>query len=1332
MSGLTSYFVGSSQPDKPPDVEIQKLERKKATTKDLLKIIQGIESDKNLSAEHADGELEEEMKFLFGIMNQYKFIFPLNSSRLYEVCIFKKLLLRVEEMEEETTDVFSIYYLLSLVIHWQEKYFDENYISKLRELLFKLKTDLGQLPGTSKLAFRESLNLTYLHEILKKENEEVGTHYLQQIEQYFQDNYPQQAIISIQTNHYLYNYLEMLQKIWCDVVEADPICTWPAFMSTMQMHHNMLEGFKKWKSKCECVKKEYSQEDETNKKISNLLDDLIQAIGHIIKHMDPDGESKSLKYAGKDIEKIMQAIMKLQEIFNKTEGPHFNYGHFHVYESYFHAKLKDNHDQERSIELLDAPNQTYDAKECTRKFLVPSAYEDTTTLVVPMDFCQSLNHVFKVSESGSVILSQDPVCQEIITSTLNNFGINLRQSKPIDKVEGNKHFMCSLGIITDSDYSAYLSHFTPLSYSKTKQQGSWDITLDTMASIEKSGHKDLNASNSLNMLFEDDPQQLPANVKGYLLQKFLSNCFFEFCRPLNRSMYSEGFVDKLKSKFERKLMSERWDSCARISEIVSETRPDITSEFVFRKFYGDMTFFEIQVTLSTYDTDSAENTELKQESTVQKQSLLDYAKQSLSDIANKMKSLTQTGTDVSQDMKDDTTSSEELQLQIKKDVDNYLEKYRSIKSQTDTGERNTRMQQLLEDAKKIKEHHDKAKLVLEKRTTGKMQKMLSLGEEINKLEDAAKQEALDKLQPKVNEIQKDQVILDEFTKKQAELRQLIFLISIEFVERGQGVGRTAEDVELRQGQRLENDDGGKGPARTTSPPQYDAIGSSVGLNDRGGNGGASPILGSDTSIPAATPSVPSTGVGLFGAQTARIDIGSGSDTAAAGSSTNTSPQPRSTFAGPAKAGKSLLPLPSANQRQNTPEQIVGIQNATSLQNLALGTNEGSSAAEHVKSEEIFSGMNLFKGEEDAESKLLEMGSSEDATPAPAQAPTPAPTPAPTLAPAAAARPKVHGPGNEKLKQIAPIEKILEYSYNFNAAQLASLSIDTSVIDNLYKSINLSPQPTVHEISRGRSEGGKDSVFRQNMSAYYAYYQKHEKEYEWRKLHLFVVLHTTQNISRRAEQILRILGNPDAKNAQIQKECEEKEFKDIILPGWINEEYLNEIISKTQQYVPGQTLTTKEIFNFATKFDYFKPQTPEMDQIKLKVKFLLLIQVSKKIIGDAANTRKKQIKERDTNHSQVTGNWLFTQPSAWCDDGADESPPESARVCCMCGMCPSVVQNAQKTGLLVYGTAPPAHPLVNTFSTHPVYAAPSRLVFAAAPMPGMVPGTQAQQVYILRL
>ena len=273
-----------------------------------------------------------------------------------------------------------------------------------------------------------------------------------------------------------------------------------------------------------------------------------------------------------------------------------------------------------------------------------------------------------------------------------------------------------------------------------------------------------------------------------------------------------------------------------------------------------------------------------------------------------------------------------------------------------------------------------------------------------------------------------------------------------------------------------------------------------------------------------------------------------------------------------------------------------------------------------------------------------------------------------------------------------------------------------------------------------------------MSAYYAYRVLHRSQYLWLDLHAFIVLHSTYEISNGAEQIFRIFCNRNAKNTEIERECELNKFEKIILPTWIDEKYLDFRIKNLPTILlDNKSIEQKEIFKFATRFPYFQPQTPEMDKIKLKVKFLLLIHLGKKILQQRANGNEeitKPVTEKQiVGPSQGGSLSLFPQPSAWCDDGADEGPAESARVCCRCGMCPGVVE---KTDLLVYHTAPPTHPLLDTCSTHPLlntcsthpflntcsthfgYSVPSRFVFAPAATQGMVPGTQAQQVYILRL
>ena len=1295
MQAFTSYMKRSSEPDRRPDDEMETLERKKATTQVLLEIIQGIELTSNLSAEHPDKKLQDDMEFLFSIMNQYKFIFPFNSSRLYEVCIFKKLLLRVREMEQTTHDVFSINHLLYLVIRWHEKDvdIDNGYILKLKRLLHQINNDVQELNSSSKLAFKESLNLNYLHRIFS----ETGKHHLKQIEQEFQDNWPQQAIVSIQTNHYLYNYLEMLQKIWCDIVEVPPICTWPAFNSTMQMHHNMLERFEEWKSQCEEVEKEYTKKNDTDEANLKLLDELTQEINSIITHMDPQKGSKSLKYAGKYIERIMSVIMNLRDSKEKKlrdlkDDDGAKHGHFDVYKSYFHAKLNDNHDQARQIFILDSDLsfRIDDVKRYTKMLLIPSAYHHHLSLNVPTQFYDHVNNVFTVNERGSVILNRDPICQEIITWTLNNFGINLRQDKDINTVEAQNQCRSSLGIIGNSDSNKYLPYFMHLHYHKDKAQGSWDITRDMIESIPQGMHEAVNATNSLNMFFEDDPLGLPPHVRKYLLEKFILHCFFEFCPPLDAEGLSTTKIVEMKSVFERNLMSARWDSCERIARIMSTKTTPITANSVFKTVYGDLTIFEAGITMKICAKDPTEKTETTEQDIVKKRSWFDFAKESVIKTQEMIKRLMQTGTKVSQDMKDETMPGKQFLIDIEEKRKEYFKRLDDIQNQADDSDKNASMQNLLEDANASYVNYDRLLLIYETEIESSQLEIRKLQNAMDKLTGADKDTAEKKLEAMVDKTNQDQEIFKKVISELNDLGVLVSFIEVkseeirESVVDNAGGEETAGNMQPRQVRDLVISNGDNSPAITTSQSRDEANDSSVGSNDGGGNGGAPPTLRSDTSTSATAPMLPVSELGSFGTQNARIGIGSDSNTANGNIQTSDLPD---------------------------------------LEHVLLG----SSAATPVKSERSSSPMNPSAGAKQAKPVFPEMDSRKAATLAGTPAPTPAPsaaaaTLAPTPAPAAAAETERENPANAQLKPIAPIDKILAYSHDTLASYFTDLIIDETKIAEFWDDIGLPPQQIITEAVTHKSQQPKDYDFKTNMTAFYAFYTQNKDKFEFTGGHVFVVVHSTTRIASLAKIFLRVLGNNGVSPNKIQQACGTEDFKRMQLPTWVNDTYVDSKIKKLKHVTLDQNSRTQEEILNLQEFDYFKGV--ENQERRLKVKFLLLLELLKSELAETADKRKTELNKETARNTQKVTRGLFTQPSAWCDDSADDSPPESARVCCRCGRCPDVVQNAQKTGLLAYGTAPPTHPFL--------YPAPSRLVFAAAPMHGMVPGTQAQQVYILRL
>jgi hypothetical protein len=220
-----------------------------------------------------------------------------------------------------------------------------------------------------------------------------------------------------------------------------------------------------------------------------------------------------------------------------------------------------------------------------------------------------------------------------------------------------------------------------------------------------------------------------------------------------------------------------------------------------------------------------------------------------------------------------------------------------------------------------------------------------------------------------------------------------------------------------------------------------------------------------------------------------------------------------------------------------------------------------------------------------------------------------------------------------------------------------------------------------------------------------------------------------------------------------------------MPQWITDAYLDDVLPllpmPTQVQKDGSNMTDVSfVLNLEQSGVFDKGGLKDDPTNILKARYLLYIVLTELGIQEQEESRKILIESQKSNDAPTSNTprqgpgakGLFTQPTAWCDESADEDPPESARVCCRCGMCPSVVQNAEKTGLLAYGTAPPTHPLLNACSRHPLlnacsrhpllnaclthsgYSVPRRFVFAPAATPGMVlgmvPGTPAQQVYML--
>lgn len=1286
----------SSPPDKTPaDDSKDSLKLSIATPRILLDIIAKIEDNFQEDSIFQE-EFVPEMELLFGVIDQYKFLFPFQSSRLYEVCVFKKLLMQVDEQHFGST-TFSYMSLITTVLRKQKHEFDQEFRDKVYKLLMSLVDDLQYWTGGDLDIFQNSLNLPYLH-VVASQN---GKNHLKQIEQLFQDEYPSQAMASIQTNHFLYVYLEMLHRIWSFVVDAEPICTWPAFNSTMQMHHDIQKNLETWRGKSLDIIKQKEglahteqNTDDYVKEFIAILTYIDTEISEIIEHMK---NKACLKYRGKRIRRIQINVMKLwygrhtRKFLDSDDV-------LPVYIAYCVVKCNDNNDT--TPEFKDSKEMLLtddNVKKITQALLTPSAYPNYKEIYFPEEYINCMNDLFTVKTDGNVVLNQNPTCQQIINLTLANFGIILRPGSSVDDLEEQrKQVKSSLGIIPSLSDSESLIRHRRMPFQKTKFEGSWDITVDTESSLLIISTKELSLQDPLNMFFDDNVLELSQNEKMCLLIKFITSNFFEYRQTEELEFLSEEYVQENFNEFQQKRLGDRLDSCLRV--IRDELNGEYKTELIpmYKKLYGGFDECDASLFLESEEggsgTTSEESTEEKGNNDTS-QGLMGYAKQ----IANSLAGLWQGSKASSEAPVSKEHENDNLQLQVanlEKQIDSFIHR-------SNTGN------DVQKECSSIISSLNKLYADLQSKHQGILQKAFEIfnspGYNSGNTEKVKLfHEARDKL--KVIQAQMVKVLtmrsrFEEYfsSPQQSKTDEGSFLGSLLPKFRTWEIGiddsegslneREGEDVPVDGAQsRQENFSALPGDVRTNSETpgtQHNTPQPRGSAKKTGGNMFEVKLFNTPSDEEAGTAIIDETSQGK-GDHNLRL------------SNMKTVPNP------------SNITNPNIDTTFTKSQPVA----AGGLKTLVAVAPHGFGKI--VKSEPGFLPQ-LVSAQSRASPSVLNVSSG-------IQSPQDV-----TTAPAGVPRQKASNGGN--LLPIAPIEKIENFLHGFIIRNQFSIEEFKKLLNTrpIFKGI------FPDDITEYPGLGKADKVYKQNIIGLGLYEHSKRETWEFLPAHAFLFVNSTKDIRKSAEHMLHLFIQGDTKEAWDDRQsfCSGQTFSDIRLPTWVNEDYLD----KWREQLPIKDnksigIDVQYLESFPTWPIFQDPKKKLNDSpTKLKLRFLLYIALTKIGLLDIEKERLQQIAK------QPTGQGMFTQPSVWCDNDTNESTWKNRPVCCRCGMCsaqPGVVQNTRNTDFLVYCTAPPTHPLLSTFRTQAAYSTQNRLpVFAAAPMQAMVPGTQTHQIYIWR-
>lgn len=1255
------WVIALPMSDATPETLIRALdlEYKIASPTIVLEIIQEIENNFLRDNNEGDEEFVHRMELLFGIIDQYKFLFPFKASRLYEVCFFKKLLLRVyEEETSKGNNGFCFGRLIMIVLEKQKHEFGNEFYKNVYKLLHDLIQDLDMLTEDTKKTFQSSLNLEYLHYIAS----ETGKNHLKAIEQCFQEKRPDQAMASIQTNHFLYSYLEMLHRIWSFAVDVEPICTWPAFNSTMQMHHDIIQNLQIWFQNCTNMIDEHlikiknmkadkpdTSDEDSETKIIKIVHNISQEIGFIVGRMHGDA---CLKYAGENLEKIQEFVMTLW-CYHHPDSNKFSNDLSSVYRAYCEVKCHDNKDKILQFKPNNGLELTEDnVKTVTQAMLKPSAYLDFTWIDVPDSYMEHLDELFTVKTGGNVVLSKDPICQQIINLTLANFGIILRHNSSFDdSKELQKYVKASLGIITQSSDDAYLDYFRRMPFQKKKIQGSWDITLDTEDSLSKISIMPLHDNHPLYMFFDDDGLDLSGSHKMWLLSKFISSRFFEFCKPLKSNNLPAERTDDLFNSFQQTIVKQRFVSCKQIADEESTDDDPIGTVRMYERLY------------STYDGC---------EKSIGLQ--IEYGKSSIE-------------SEGSTEMKTGNNTPKGFMRAIFETLGTGLVKLVGLSQQ------------------EVSEPPDATFENIEQIDTA-LQRGKELKGEAEELATAARNEA---------DQGKQRDLYAQCVSKKRELDQICTqVISFLKFKRDEQMSQMIEQSRSSQSDTSNSISELVGALNTVDLKLRDAL-------DLQGEYGTWSLHDKPSEASTGLPLMPSRRESVSNQNqiddTTRFSSMGASVTGNTDSmSSSSSPRTQIISSDARGMSETLQAETPRNSRQFLPSTPAL---APAGEGSGVGDTERVSAGTGSKSMKKEPDTEIEEIDERVDNsldfnKLDKMNFKED------------PEPVSDFNVA------LELSSNKQSLPIAPINQMEKDISNYvpNGKEFSDQEMNRLLARPEFREIFLPEQ--MKGFDPNQRKKSIDNECKLNILAYFnECLQKYKDEFQFSPAHAFVLVNSTNEIRGLARRALVVFNKQtDQGKLDLTSFCLGPNFKEFNIPYWINEKYLSDVLQLLP--MPKQDLDV----NYILKFDslsMFKKGSLNRPDIKLKARFLLYIGLAEKGIQESEAVESKKTPPRKSKNGKTTNQksnskGLFTQSPAWCDDSAVEGPPESTRVCCRCGMCCNVVRDAEKTDLLAYRTAPPAHPLVHTFSTHPAYSAPSRLVFAAAPMPG----TPAQQVYILRL
>jgi len=1349
------------------DPRVLELESKLASPGTLLHIIEKIESNFLGENQLDNAKIEQDIELLFNIIDQYKFLFPLKASRLYEVCFFKKLLMRLcEENDLGSHDTFSFHHLITIVLRKQKEELGTPFCARIEKLLEPLEQDLQVMIREDGDVFQKSLNIQYLHELAS----ETGKNYLKKIEQSFQDNRAEQAMASIQTNHFLYIYLEMLHKIWSFVTGVEPICTWPAFNSTMQMHHDIYIKLYEWSMKC--VDFRHQEEDkfsnkfvdeDTKQKFENMEPYLISMENQIVLIMNHMKHRRFLRYAGEAIKELQNVVLQLYTYLHRPNQSYTN-SIFDVFIFYCKAKCNDNDDEMLSFDFSKDLSVTDDddVKRVTQAILRPSTYKDHGVIDVPTSYHTHVDKLFTVIR-GNLVLSKDPTCQLIINLLLTNFGITIQETVSLaDSEERRKCVKASLGIITNSSDDVFLNYFQEIPFQRTKQEGSWEITVDTEDSLSKidAHQKDaLDPNSYFNMFFDDDVLELSQNKKMYLLRKFISCRFFEIPEHSTDGEESMHTFDEL----QEKIFDVRLRASIRILQAESTDVSEDAVVAMYQRLYGAFDACEglilanMSSRTSRIESTDGINLETNQHKSEWSLGLGALFTKMGDAVRNFVMPSIAEGSELLANSTEDLEHSDVLLEKARKLHDQCKELAQKAAIEKDK----TKKDEFEVEYSKIRENVCKICEDLIPFLQSKYEKQVSFIQ--------TKAETMDSMQIKKDEKseyhKKFMQSMHEMEQTGSQLHQAKELLHDygrwEFYnERIRGGGYNNQRLVLggRMSNANDTDHASEFPSPTTFSTDMTAGAQRGNLSSRDHENLISERSAlretarrnaSLSSLESLFSDAQSSSAPVLTTLTGKLATGNHSLL------TNAAVSPLQ-VEGPARRDASLASseslvdsavsisaadasaaLPSVGG--NRMSGLLSRENTQVFPTPGLPTNASAfvpgalsiASPAAVGAQARGGGTNKEPGSvkqeiKTAEEPADELGAGSNIT---------------IAASGAAAADTATQPASNSMLQIAPILD-MEFLVEKYSTSEAFTDNNLRELVERHELVDILLPKDIKGFDGKKVLPATEDKFKLNIAGYLFFVDNKKNQYEFLSAHAFVLVNSTRAIREVARSLLTNFAKTGGKSVVNQKIsfCKGSAFRNCLMPAWIDNPYLN----KVQNILPmpsgvdnrGNMTPVTDILNLKESGVFQDKELQEDVKNELKARYLLLIALTEMGIQEQEESRLVSIKLQESNKSSTrstakqgqTSRGLFTQPPAWCDDGADERPPESARVCCRCGMCTRV---EEKTDLLAYRTAPPTHPLLNACSTHPVYSAPSTLVWTAVPMGSMGAGIQARRVYILQ-